>query len=134
MRPDLLKLKILLPFRVFADCTDVSSLCAETATGSFGILPHRLDCAAALVPGVLTYVTTDGGEKYVAINEGVLIKTGLSIVLSVRNAIAGTDLAELRKTVEREFIQVRDRDQNERASIKKLESRLMKQLTELKHE
>jgi len=50
-----MNLKILLPFQVFAANTGVSRIIAETHQGSFGILPNRLDCVAALVPGILIY-------------------------------------------------------------------------------
>ena len=35
-------LKILLPTEVFADESDVRSIVAETSSGSFGLLEHRL--------------------------------------------------------------------------------------------
>ena len=40
--------KLLLPFQVFAEKTGVSRIVAETREGSFGLLPRRLDCVAAL--------------------------------------------------------------------------------------
>ena len=46
-------LRVLLPFQVFAEKTGVSRIVAETRTGSFGLLPRRLDCVAALTPGIL---------------------------------------------------------------------------------
>ena len=49
-----MNLKVLLPFQVFTDEDGVSRIVAETRTGSFGLLPHRLDCVAALAPGILT--------------------------------------------------------------------------------
>jgi hypothetical protein len=52
-RESRMNLKILLPFQVFADKADVSRIVAETRDGSFGLLPHRLDCVAALAPGIL---------------------------------------------------------------------------------
>lgn len=36
------------PFQIFAEKTGVSRIVAETHTGSFGLLPHRLGCVAAL--------------------------------------------------------------------------------------
>ena len=62
-------LKVLLPFQVFADNAGVSRIVAETREGSFGLLPHRLDCVAALAPGILTYETEADGEVYVAVDE-----------------------------------------------------------------
>ena len=54
-------LKILLPFQIFADKPGVTRIVAETLEGSFGLLPHRLDCVAALSPGILTYETETEG-------------------------------------------------------------------------
>ena len=70
-----MNLKILLPFQIFAEKTGVSRIVAETREGSFGLLPHRLDCVAALAPGILIYETTSDGEVFVAVDEGVLVKT-----------------------------------------------------------
>jgi F-type H+-transporting ATPase subunit epsilon len=64
----------------------VSRIVAETREGSFGLLPHRLDCVAALAPGILIYETEAEGEVYVAVDEGVLVKTGPDVLVSVRNA------------------------------------------------
>ena len=57
MPPAPMNLKVLLPFQIFAEKTGVSRIVAETREGSFGLLPHRLDCVAALAPGILTYET-----------------------------------------------------------------------------
>ena len=61
-----MNLKILLPFQIFAEKTGVSRIVAETSEGSFGILPRRRDCVAALAPGILVYETDAQGESYVA--------------------------------------------------------------------
>jgi F-type H+-transporting ATPase subunit epsilon len=76
-----MNLKILLPFQIFAEQTDVSSIVAETREGAFGLLPHRLDCVAALAPGILSFETESGGENFVAVEEGVLIKTGPDVLV-----------------------------------------------------
>jgi F-type H+-transporting ATPase subunit epsilon len=46
------------------------------AEGFVRTLPHRLDCVAALAPGILIYETEAEGEVYLAVDEGVLVKTG----------------------------------------------------------
>ena len=51
---------------------------ARTLQGSVGFLPHRLDCAAALEPGILTYESEADGEVYVAVDQGVLVKAGMT--------------------------------------------------------
>src|SRR5476649_1659666 len=99
-----INLKILLPFKVFVEMTGVKRIIAQTIEGSFGLLPHRLDCAAALVPGILTYETEHEGDVYLAIDQGVLVKAGMNVLISVRNVIGGTDLGKLHEAVKREFL------------------------------
>jgi len=99
-----MQLKILLPFMVFEEKQGVMRIVAETPQGSFGLLPNRLDCVAALAPGILTYETEAKGEVFIAIDEGVLVKAGREVLVSVRNAIGGADLGELKKAVELEFV------------------------------
>jgi F-type H+-transporting ATPase subunit epsilon len=129
-----MNLKVLLPFGIFAEKTGVARIVAETREGSFGLLPHRLDCVAALAPGILMYENNTDGEAYVAIDEGVLVKTGLDVLVSVRNAIGGTDLGLLRETVEREFLNLNEREQNVRSVMTKMESVFIRRLAEFHHE
>jgi F-type H+-transporting ATPase subunit epsilon len=129
-----MNLKILLPFQVFAEKTDVLRVVADTHQGSFGILPHRLDCVAGLLPGILIYETATGGEEYVAVDAGVLVKTGLDVSISVRNAIRGTDLGQLHAAVKREFLMLNERERNVRSVMAKMESGFIHGLVELHHE
>lgn len=134
MQSTLMHLKVLLPFKIFAERTNVSRIIAETREGSFGLLPNRLDCVAALVPGILIFEHETDGEIYVAIDEGILIKTGFDVLISVRNAIGGTDLGQLRETVEREFLKLDEREESVRAVLSKMESGLIRRLAEFHHE
>lgn len=134
MPPTLMNLKVLLPFQIFVENTGVSRIVAEMREGSFGLLPHRLDCVAALVPGILIYENEAAGEVYVAIDEGVLVKTGLDVLVSVRNAIAGTDLDQLREAVEQEFLTLNEREQSVRSVMAKMESGFIRRFAEFHHE
>lgn len=128
-----MNLKILLPFQIFAEKNGISRIVAETREGSFGLLPHRLDCVAALEPGILTYETEAEGEVYVAVDEGVLIKVGQEVLVSVRSAIAGTDLHQLREEVEREFLTLDESEQKMRSVMTKLEIGFMRRLAGFKN-
>jgi F-type H+-transporting ATPase subunit epsilon len=121
-------LKVLLPFQIFAEKSGTSRIVAETRGGSFGLLPHRLDCVAALTPGILIYETETEGELYVAVDEGVLVKTGTDVLVSVRNAIAGADLGQLREAVEREFLDLDEREKSVRSVLAKMEGDLMRRM------
>ena len=123
-----MNLKVLLPFQIFAEKTGVSRIVAETHEGSFGLLPHRLDCVAALAPGILIFETKIEGEAYVAVDEGVLVKTGSDVLVSVRNAIAGTNLGQLREAVQREFLHLDEQEKNVRSVLAKMEGDLMRRM------
>lgn len=107
-------LKILLPFKVFADIKNVVNVVIETAEGSYGLLPQRLDCIAALVPGIFTYESEKDGLQYVAVDTGVMIKAGNQVLVSVRNAIGGTDLGKLGELVKQDFC---TQEENQKESI-----------------
>jgi F-type H+-transporting ATPase subunit epsilon len=134
MPAPLMHLKILLPFQVFREKTDVSRIVAETREGSFGLLPHRLDCVAALAPGILIYQTDSGGESLVAVDEGVLLKAGADVLVSVRRAIGGTDLGQLRAAVEKEFLTLDENEQSARTAVVKLETGFLRRFAILQHE
>ncbi len=134
MPPTSMHLKVLLPFHIFVERSDVSRIVAETQAGSFGLLPHRLDCVAALGPGILTYHTQTEGEVYVAVDEGVLVKTGPDVFVSVRRAVGGTDLGQLRDTVTREFAALDEHQQTVRTVMAKLEAGLMNRLASVQHD
>ncbi len=134
MPPTLMNLKVLLPFDIFAEKSDVSRIVAETREGSFGLLPHRLDCVAALVPGILIYETESDGEVLVAVDEGVLVKAGPDVLVSVRRAVGGTDLGQLRDAVEQEFLTLDEHEQDVRSVMAKLETGLLRRLASFQHE
>ena len=127
-------LKVLLPFQIFAEKTGVSRIVADTREGSFGLLPHRLDCVAALVPGILIYQTESDGEVLVAVDEGVLVKTGPDVLVSVRRAIGGTDLGQLHDAVEKEFLTLDEHEQSVRSAVAKLETGFLRRFATLQHE
>jgi F-type H+-transporting ATPase subunit epsilon len=132
MDQSLMHLKILLPYGIFTDRPAVRRIVAETGQGSFGLLPHRLDCVAALTPGIFTYETDAEGEIYVAVDEGVLVKAGPNVYVSVRHATAGHDLAGLRAAVERDYRQLTDQQKSLHSSLAKLESNFIRRFQQFR--
>ena len=128
-----MNLKILLPFQIFADKTGVKRIVVETRQGSFGLLPKRRDCVAALSPGILVYETEAEGEVYMAVDEGVLVKTGPDVLVSVRRAMAGRDLGRLRESVEQEFLDLDEDERNARSVMAKLETGFLRRFANFKH-
>ena len=127
-------LKVLLPFQVFSESVGVSRIVAETHDGSFGLLPNRLDCVAALAPGILVFETDADGEAVMALDQGVLVKTGFDVVVSVRRALRGKDLGQLRQAVEQEFLSLDEAEQNMASVMAKLESGFLRRFAGFQHD
>ena len=125
-----MRLKVLLPFQVYTEIEGVKRIVAETPQGAFGLLPRRLDCVAVLEPGILTYETDAEGEVYIAVDEGVLVKAGANVLVSVRNAIGGIDLGKLRAAVAREFVNLDENEKQVRAVLARMESGFVRRFAE----
>jgi F-type H+-transporting ATPase subunit epsilon len=122
-------LRILLPSRVLAD-RSIVKLVAEAPNGSFGILPRHVDFAAALVPGVLTFVDADGAESFVGIDEGFLVKRGDQVMISTVDAIEGGDLASLREQMDQRHHHMDDHERSARSALARLEAGIVKRFME----
>jgi F-type H+-transporting ATPase subunit epsilon len=132
MEPMTMNLKILLPHQVFADMKGIKRIVTESFQGSFGLLPHRLDCTAALAPGILICENSSGKELYFAIDEGILVKAGPDVLVSVRNAIEGTELGSLHKAVENEFKNIGEQEKTVRSVMAKLEMGFIRRFEKLR--
>jgi F-type H+-transporting ATPase subunit epsilon len=119
-------LKIQLPSNIFAIIKNVENIVAETTEGSFGFLPQRLDCVAVLVPGIFMYKTDT--EHYIAVDEGLLVKAGQLVLVSVRNAVGGVELGKLADTVKNKFKNEDDKEEQFRHMVSKLESGLLSRI------
>ncbi len=126
-----MQLKILLPFRVFATVDEVTRIVVPTRTGSFGLLPRRRDCAATLVAGLLSYATTSA-QSHVAIDEGVLVKTGTQVLVCVRHAIGGAELGDIGHVVGQELLRLDEQERTDRSRLARLETGLVRRFLELR--
>ena len=126
-----MRLKIFLPSKVLAD-REIVKLVAEAPNGAFGILPRHIDFVAALVPGVLTFVDSDGKEFFVGIDEGILVKRGNQVMVSTVDAIEGDDLASLREGLDRRHRHMNDHERSARSALARLEAGVVKRFMEFR--
>ena len=95
-----MRLKIFQPSAVFLD-TEITRLVGEGPGGSFGILPRHIDMATALLPGILTYETDQGGGRSLTQKDIETILTGAKTVaiigLSQDEAKASNQVAKYLK-------------------------------------
>lgn len=125
-----MNLKVLLPSEVLLD-KDVTKVVAEAENGSFCLLPRHIDMVAALLPGLLSFTTEDGQEVFLAVDEGILVKCGMEVLVSTRRAVQGPDLGTLQRTIDDQFRVLDEREKMARTVIAKLEADLVRRFIEL---
>lgn len=125
-----MRLRVLLPTEVLID-EDVTKVIAEAENGSFCLLPRHIDFVAALVPGLLSFVSADGREEFLAVDEGILVKCGPEVRVSTRNAVVGPDLGTLERTIEEQFRMLDDRERMTRSAVARLEAEFVRRFMEL---
>lgn len=128
-----MRLRVLLPSEVLVDAK-ATRIIAEAVNGWFCLLPRHVDFATALVPGLLSF-ESEGQEHFVAVDEGILVKCGPDVRVSVRAALFGPDLGALRRALEEQFHNVDDRERLARSALARLEASFVRRFIQLgKHE
>ncbi|WP_026757016.1 F0F1 ATP synthase subunit epsilon [Sediminimonas qiaohouensis] len=125
-----MRLEVLTPPRRILD-REVRKIVTEAPDGHFGILPRHGDFVTELVPGVMVYTTEDGAERFVAVNSGTLVKCGDAVMVAVRGAVEGDDLARLRQRVEEEFRRQDETEHEARAALARLEASMIRRFRQL---
>ena len=125
-----MRLKLLTPTEVLVDET-AARINAEGPDGQFCLLPRHRDWVAALVSGIVGFITPGGDEIFIAVDQGVLVKSGDEVLISVRRAVRDGDLARLREVVETRFRHYDDQEKAARGAIARLEAGVIRRFLEL---
>ena len=125
-----MRMRILTPIEVVID-ERVLKIVAVATNGAFGILPRHIDFVAPLPPGVLTYMTEEGKECFVGLDEGTLLKRGKEVRISCLNAISGRDLESLQHHVRQQFHLREEQERTARSALARLEANVVRRFIEL---
>lgn len=101
IKPKFMQLKVMEPECVLVD-READKIIAEGTNGSFCLKPRHVDFVSALKTGILMY-ESGGEEYYIAVDEGILVKVGERVLVSVLNGIMGSDLSKLEQSVRQRF-------------------------------
>ena len=74
-----MNLTILLPEKTYWQGR-VKRVVGEAIDGSFCLLPAHIDFVTIMIPGIFYTITEEDHDVYLAINEGVLLKTGREVI------------------------------------------------------
>ncbi len=126
----MIRLQVLLPTEILLDA-EVSRVIAEGEDGSFCLLPKHVDFVSALLPGLLTYVDAEGITRYVGTSDGILVKKQQSVQVSVRHAVTGMDIGELRSTVAERFRKLDEQERAARSVVARIEGDFVRRFLKL---
>ncbi len=129
-----MRLKTLLPTGIVVD-EDVARVRIDTKNGSMTFLPNHADFLTALTAGIVSYRLVKEGKKtedvFMACDQGILVKEGDKISLSVRKAIISDDLEYLTKLISEDFKRAEEERKRASVALAKLEVGLTKGLLRL---
>ncbi len=128
-----MNLNISTHLGVILEKGEVVRIVAESLEGSFGILPARLDCVACLIPGILIFETRAEGECFVAVDEGILVKKGKDVYVSVKKAMVAPNLEKVQQVVMEQIENLSEEEKKIRTLITKLESKFIINLMKFGH-
>lgn len=136
-------LKIVLPSSVFLEAT-ARKIKAEGPQGGFCLLERHIDFVSPLVPGLFSYalqksdqeprgaVDNDEEEHFLALDQGLLVKQGQSVLVATSNAASG-ELGHLEDAV-REMLEAQDeQERKSRTSIARMEADFVKRFVGFGH-
>ena len=128
--PSAMQLKVVLPTKTLINTTAIKVI-AEAENGIFCLLPRHIDFVTTLIPSLLSFVSPQGEEQFMAIDQGILIKQGNQVTVATQNAIEGGDLGKLKETVNQQFRLMDEREKNARSVLAKLEINTIRNFIEL---
>ncbi|MEA5549601.1 F0F1 ATP synthase subunit epsilon [Anabaena cylindrica UHCC 0172] len=125
-----MRFKVVLPTKILIETAAIKVI-AEAENGIFCLLPRHIDFVATLIPSLLSFVSPQGQEQFLAIDQGILIKHGDKVTVATENAVQGGDLGMLKKTVEEQFYLIDERAKTARSALEKLEINTIRHFIQL---
>lgn len=116
-----MQLRVLLPTEILID-EPVLRIVAEAQNGSFCLLPRHVRFVAAVVPGILRYVSATGREHCAGVGQGILIKQGREVLISTQYGAVGTDADQLEEDVRRHFDTLNQRERQAATAVARMEA------------
>jgi len=134
-----MKLKIILPSSVFLE-TEAAKVKAEGPQGGFCLLERHIDFVSAIVPGlfVFTPLREERGEaraqeeRFYALDRGMLVKQGDSVLVVTSNAVAG-ELGRLEDAVREMLEEQEETERRSQTSVARMEADFVRRFVGFGH-
>ena len=126
-----MELTVLTPLGVVLQ-TKVSKVNMETLNGYRTLLPKHVDFISALGPNIMFYCDEANNEKYVACHNGIVVKKGKKVIVSVQNALLGDKLDELEMTLSEVYKQNEEQRKELNTAMARLELGIIRGFSHLR--
>lgn len=128
--PETMLLKIMTPIATVVQ-TAATTVSVEAIDGSRGFLPRHIDFVTALDIGILVYRDSDGIERFVGVDGGVLVKKGRELSVSTNSAVQAESMSELVSLIQEQAEKADSLEREARTAVARLETGLVKRFIEL---
>ena len=127
-------LNVTTPLNSLVSCQEVSSVRAEDASGSFGILAGHVDFLTVLPASVLRWRLADGSRRFCAMRSGLLRVSGGAVVdVACREGVLGDDLEQLLAHV-RDLRQAeQDEERKARVEAMRMQTQTVRRMMQVFH-
>jgi F-type H+-transporting ATPase subunit epsilon len=114
--------------------TKIKKVTFETLNGYHTLLPRHVDFVSALTPSIVRYTDEENSDKFVACHQGIVVKKGSNVTISVQNAVMGNTLDELQQTILVDFKKNEENRKELNLAMVRLETGLMRGFSKLNGE
>lgn len=126
-----MQLKVMLPTQLLLEVA-ATKIIAEAENGWFCLEPRHIDFVSALLPGLVSYVTLEGCERFVGIDEGILVKCGREVRISTGEAVLGDDPRTLKSAIQARTADLDEHERHARSVLARLEAGVSQHFLALK--
>ncbi|HZW98540.1 MAG TPA: hypothetical protein VFF10_00635 [Trueperaceae bacterium] len=125
-----MRLLLSVPTGVLVD-SRVTKVSAESDVGSFTMLPRHADGAVLLRPGLLSYVSEEGEEVFVAVDEGVLVKSDEDVRVACQRAVVAGGLESAVAALRDHLSYQNENERRAKTALLRLEAEVVRRLGDL---
>lgn len=112
--------------------TKIKKVTFETLNGYYTLMPKHIDFVSAMNANIVRYTTVENEEKFVACHQGIVVKKGNDVTISVQKAVKSDTLDELQKTILIDFKESEEQRKELNTAMARLEVGLVRGFTQLK--
>ncbi len=124
-------LKIYSPIEILLD-EEVQKLTFQGKEGYVTILPNHIDYVSSFESNIMSYIDRDNNQRFIVLNNGILVKYSNKVRLTAYKAIIGNSLKDLKTKINEVVEKENDIEKEINKNLKQLEYYMFNNLVNMK--